>query len=69
MTKRYPIFEQIPGIPIIDKYDKTKNKDGKIASTHGYRDNYYITENGEQGEIIKEETYNQEEQYEYQSYR
>ena len=62
MTLGYPIFEWIPGTPITEKYDKTQNEDDGIASTHGYEDNYYITKNGEEGKIIEEETYDQEEQ-------
>ena len=43
MTKGCPIFEWIPGIPITDKDDKTKNKDDQIASTHEDEENYDIT--------------------------
>ena len=40
MTKGYPVFEFILGIPITDKYYKTQNEDDEIASTHE-EDNYY----------------------------
>ena len=46
MTKGYPIFEWIPGIPIIDKYNETKHEDNKIVSTHEYDKYNDITENG-----------------------
>ena len=42
-----PIFELSPGIPIIEKNDKTQNKDDDIASTHGDEDDDNITKNGE----------------------
>ena len=50
MTKGYPIFEWIPVISIKDKYNKNKNEDNAIASTHGDKDDDGITENGEEGE-------------------
>ena len=49
MTKGYPIFEWIPVISIKDKYNKNKNEDNAIASTHGDKDDDGITENGEEG--------------------
>ena len=49
MTKGCPIFEWIPGIPIIDKYNEIQNEDDKIASTHEDENDDYITENGEEG--------------------
>ena len=48
MTKGYPIFEWILGIPITYKDYKTQNKDDWIASTHEEEYNDYITENGEE---------------------
>ena len=48
MTKRYPIFAWIPGIPIIDKDDESQNKDNEVASTYEEENYCYITENGEE---------------------
>ena len=48
ITKGYPIFEWILGIPITYKDYKTQNKDDWIASTHEEEYNDYITENGEE---------------------
>ena len=31
MTKGYPIFEWIPGIPITDKYDETQSEEYEIS--------------------------------------
>ena len=56
-TKGYPIFEWIPGIPITDKDDKNQNKDNKISSRNEVKDDDDITENGEEGKSIEEETY------------
>ena len=47
----------------------TKNEDNEIASTHENKDNDDIAENGEQKKIIEEESYDKEEQDEYQSDR
>ena len=57
MTKGYSIFEWIPGIPITDKDNKTQNEEDEISSTHEDEHEDYITENGEDKEITKEETY------------
>ena len=46
MTKGYPIFEWIPGIPITDKDYKTQNEDNDISSTNEDEDNFDIIENG-----------------------
>ena len=35
MTKKYPIFEWIPGVSITDKDDKIQNENNEVASTHG----------------------------------
>ena len=51
------------------KMTKPKNEDNGIASKHVDQDNDDITENGEEAKIIEEETYDQEEKYEYPSYR
>ena len=53
ITKGYPIFEWIPGIPIKDKEDKTQNKDDEIVSTHEDKDDDDITENGIEVKIIE----------------
>ena len=34
MTKGYPLFKWIQGIPIIDKYDETQIEEDEISSTH-----------------------------------
>ena len=57
MTKGYPIFQLSLGIPITYKEDKTRNRDNEIESTHEEQDDDGISENGEDGESIKEETY------------
>ena len=46
ITKGYPIFEWIPGIPITDKDGKNQNKDYVIVSIHEDKDDDYIKENG-----------------------
>ena len=48
MTEGCPIFEWRPGIPITDKYDKTKNEDDEIVSTHVDEGDDDITENLEE---------------------
>ena len=57
MTKGYPIFEWIPGIPITDKDYKTQNEDNDISSTNEDEENDDNTENGEEAKSIKEATY------------
>ena len=57
MTKGYPIFEWIPGIPITDKDDETQSEEDEISSTHEDEHDDGITENGEDEENIEEETY------------
>ena len=47
MTKGYPIFEWIPGIPSTDKDNETKSEEYEISSTHEDEHDYEITENGE----------------------
>ena len=46
MTKGYPIFEWIPGIPITDKDDETQSEEDEISSTHEDKHDDDITENG-----------------------
>ena len=46
MTKGYPIFEWIPGIPITEKDDKTQSEEYETSSTHKYEHDDDITENG-----------------------
>ena len=53
MTKGYPIFEWIPGIPITDKDDETKSEEDQRSSTHEYEHDDDITENGEDEEITE----------------
>ena len=66
MTKGYPIFEWIPGIPIIDQaYDEHQTADNEIASTYGNDDDDDITKNGEKEESIEEKAYAKEEQDDY----
>ena len=60
MTKGYPIFEWSPGIPITDKYNETQSEEDEIYSTHEDKNDDDITENGEDIEIIKEETHKDE---------
>ena len=48
MTKRYPIFEWSPGIPITDKDDETQSEEDEINSTHADKHNDAITENGKE---------------------
>ena len=55
MTKGYPIFEWILGIPITDKDDKTQSEEYGISSTHKDENDDDITENGEEEESTKEE--------------
>ena len=57
MTKGYPIFEWIPGIPITDKDYKTQNEDNEVSSIHEDKANDDITENGGEEKNIKEDTY------------
>ena len=56
MTRGYPIFECRTGIPITDKYNATQSEQDGIYSTN--EDEHYdeFTENGEDEEIIEEET-------------
>ena len=60
MTKRYTIFEWIPGILITDKDDETQSEEYGISSTH--EDEHYedITENGEYEESTEKVTYEYE---------
>ena len=60
MTKRNPIIEWIPGIPITDKYGETQNKDNGISSTNEEEYDDDINENVEDLKSIKEETYEDE---------
>ena len=60
MTKGYSIFEWNPGIPITDKYNETQRGEYEISLTHEDKHNYDITENGEEEESVKEETYEYE---------
>ena len=53
MTKGYPIFEWIPGIPITDKDDETQSEEDEISSIHEDKHDYDITENVEYDESIK----------------
>ena len=48
MTKRYPIFEWSPGIPITYKDNETQSEEYEINSTHADKHNDAITENGGQ---------------------
>ena len=57
ITKGYPIFEWIPGIPITDKDNATQKKDNAIASTHEDEGDDDITENIKERKRIEEETY------------
>ena len=57
MTKGYPIFEWISGIPITDKDYKTQNEDNDVSSTNEDEENDDITENGEEAKSIKEAPY------------
>ena len=57
MTKGYPVFLWIPGIPITKKDNEIQNEDNDIASIHGDEDNDEITENGEDAKITEEVTY------------
>ena len=43
MTKRYPIFECIPGTPITDKDNKTQSEEDEIYETHEYKHDDDIT--------------------------
>ena len=45
MTKSYPIFEWIPGIPISDKDDETQSEEDEISSTDEDEHDYDITVN------------------------
>ena len=56
MTKGYPIFDCIPGIPITDKYDDTQSEEDEISSTYEDKHDDDITENGEDEESIEEDT-------------
>ena len=60
MTKVYSIFKWIPGIPITDKDYDTQSEEDEISSTHEYEHDDDITENGEEEEIIEEDTYEDE---------
>ena len=60
MTKGYPIFEWIPGIPITDKYNRTQSEEDEISSTHEDEHGDDITENEEEEEIIEEYIYEDE---------
>ena len=67
ITKGYPIFECIPGIPITDQaYNRHQTEDYEIASTHGNKDDDDIAEYWEEEKIIEEESYDKYGQYEYQ---
>ena len=57
MTKGYPIFEWIPGIPITEKYDKTQSEEDEISSTNEDKHDDNITENGKYEESTEEDTY------------
>ena len=57
MTKGYPIFDWIPGIPITDRGYKTQNEHNDVSSTHEDEDNDDITENGGEVKSTKEQTY------------
>ena len=57
MTKGYPIFECSPVMPITDKYNETQSEEDEISSTHEDEHDDYITENGEDEEIIEEDIY------------
>ena len=48
MTKGYPIFEWIPGIPITDKYEETQSEEDEISSTQEDNHDDYITESGDE---------------------
>ena len=60
MTKGYPNFEQSPGIPITDKDYQTQSEGNEIYSTHEDEHDDDIPENGEEKEIIEEDTYKYE---------
>ena len=60
MTKGYPIFEWSEGVPITEKYNKTQSEEDEISSTHEDKQDDDITENREDEERIKEETYKDE---------
>ena len=57
ITKGYPIFEWIPGIPITDNDDEIQSEEYEISSTYKDEHNDDITENGEEEERIEEDTY------------
>ena len=52
MTDGCPIFEWILGITITDKDNNAQVKEDEIASTHEDEHDDYITENGDEEEII-----------------
>ena len=52
MTKGYKIFEWGPGTLTVDKDNEKQSKEDEIASTHKYKQDDDITENGEEEESI-----------------
>ena len=60
MTKGYPIFECIPGIPITDKDDETQSEENERSSTHEDKCDDEITEHWSYEENTEEETYEDE---------
>ena len=57
MTKGYPIFEWIPGIPITDKDDQTQSEEDEISSTHKDEHDDEITKKIEDEESIEDGNY------------